>query len=194
MIMKFFETYNEYHRWREGKRRIGFFVENNRMYPNYAERKAMCQKNADYVVYSFTPNYERLVGIPDELAAKLFKASRDTADDVMENRDFNGVDVVLIPREDQVLEDMEKFKKWVASGIKYCGLPYDKEDHQYIRALYGTAYYLCHRPHYIALCPYPYLYNVYAKRALDYCGIDSEYIKGITEGGILDGTSKIFSV
>lgn len=167
-----------------------FFVENNRMYHAFDERLKMCRDNADFVAYIFTPNYEELVDIEPELASQLFRKSRDNIDKVLDVRGNADVDLIFIPNKNEVLPYRNKTFSYAQKLIRKIGLPFDKNSHAYIRATYGTSYYLSHMwkepVKYVALCPYAMLYNLYAKRIMELHGTKVEYPCGITEEDILN--------
>lgn len=185
--MKLITTFKEWEQNIKGKD-VAFFVENNRMYHAFDERLQMCRENAEFVAYMFTPYYERLVGIDSQTAKKLFKKSRNTKEEVLETRGNADVDLIFIPDENQELPYQDETLPYARSLIQKIDAPYELDSPSYIRATYGTSYYLSHMwktpVKYIALCPYEMLYNLYIKRIMELHGITVEYPCGITEDSI----------
>lgn len=165
--------------WEENiaEKHVAFFVENNRMYHAFDERLQMCRNNAPFVAYIFTPNYERLVGIPDHIAAELFAKSRDTKEQVLEKRRDADVDLIFIPDPDEVLPYQEHTLPEAKKLITEIPYKKDMDWHSYLRATYGVSYYMAHfwaEPvNYIALCPYAMLYNLCTKEMLRLLGVDA---------------------
>lgn len=165
--------------WEESiaEKHVAFFMENNRMYHAFDERLQMCRDNAPFVAYIYTPNYEKLVGIPDEVAAQLFKKSRNTKEEALAKRGDANVDLIFIPDPDQRLPYQAETLPYARKLIKEIPYKQDMDWRSYTRATYGMSCYMSHfwaEPvNYIALCPYAMLYNLCVKEMLRLLGVDA---------------------
>ncbi len=162
MIVQDFSLYENYIKEQHSKGlTVGLVGESNRLYNNeiHERRIEQVRKNCDKVIYYFTPNFEGVFEIDDDLALEMYGSKpKDSIYKVVQEREHTADFCFLSP---SYIPYTTEIKIWMFKNGHI--LKGRVNGTQLIRGLFAAEAYLGlvwnERPDYIVSCPWDIDYN-----------------------------------